>query len=465
MAKYSFGFKLNVVQEYLGNKGGYRYLAKKHGIKTDQQVRKWVNAYQQFGIEGLLRKQKNRHYSFQAKLNAIELYQTSELSYREIANQIGLNNPALIASWMKKFREDGADGLSKMKGRPPKMATQKRKKSVQDNLTQLEKLEKENRMLKIELSYLKELRRLRLEDERKMRELHESFTVSDDGFRLTEILETLRFPKSTYMYWQKHLNRENPTEEIEKELKDIRQAHPNYGYRRMTQELKRRGFQINKKKVQRLIQKVGLQVRSFTRKSRKYNSYRGNVGKMAKNLVKRHFYTAIPHQKITTDTTEFKYFETDSSGILRQKKMYLNPFMDLYNSEIISYNISERPTAQAIMTGLEEAIKQTSDCSYRRTFHSDQGWAYQMPAYSSALKKHRIFQSMSRKGNCLDNSPMENFFGLLKQEIYYGKIYPNYNELKQAIKNYIHYYNQYRMKEKLHWQSPIEFRESQSLKT
>ncbi|EBH4249449.1 helix-turn-helix domain-containing protein, partial [Listeria monocytogenes] len=112
---------------------------------------------------------------------AIELYQTSELSYREIANQIGLNNPALIASWMKKFREDGADGLSKKKGRPQKMATQKKKKSVQDNLTQLEKLEKENRMLKIEISYLKELRRLRLEDERKMRELHESFTASDDA--------------------------------------------------------------------------------------------------------------------------------------------------------------------------------------------------------------------------------------------------------------------------------------------
>ncbi|MBC2379315.1 IS3 family transposase, partial [Listeria welshimeri] len=185
--------------------------------------------------------------------------------------------------------------------------------------------------------------------------------------------------------------------------------------------------------------------------------------KTAKNLVKRHFYTAIPHQKITTDTTEFKYVETDSSGILRQKKMYLNPFMDLYNSEIISYTISERPTAQAIMTGLEESIKQTSDCPYRRTFHSDQGWAYQMTAYSSALKKHRIFQSMSRKGNCLDNSPMENFFGLLKQEIYYGKIYSNFHELKQAIKNYIHYYNQYRMKEKLHWQSPIEFRKNQLL--
>ncbi|MBF2452261.1 helix-turn-helix domain-containing protein, partial [Listeria welshimeri] len=124
---------------------------------------------------------KNTHYSFQAKLNAIELYQTRELSYREIANQIGLNNPALIASWMKKFREDGVDGLSKTKGRPPKMATKKRKKSVQDNLTQLEKLEKENRMLKIELCYLKELRRLRLEDERKMSELHESFTASEDA--------------------------------------------------------------------------------------------------------------------------------------------------------------------------------------------------------------------------------------------------------------------------------------------
>lgn len=267
------------------------------------------------------------------------------------------------------------------------------------------------------------------------------------------------------MYWQKRLNRESSTKEIEQKIQEIRKEHPNYGYRRMTQELKRRGIHANKKKVQRLNQKLGLQVQNFTQKSRRYNSYKGKVGKLAKNLLHRRFYTSVPHQKLTTDTTEFKYFEKDFKGVLRQKKLYLDPFMDLYNNEIISFSISKQPNAQTIMNSLKQAIKATSDCPYRRTFHSDQGWAYQMKAYRQTLEQNMIFQSMSRKGNCLDNSPMENFFGLLKQEIFHGKIYYDYEELKQTIEEYIYYYNHHRIKEKLNWQSPIEFRQKQQLNT
>lgn len=266
------------------------------------------------------------------------------------------------------------------------------------------------------------------------------------SFKLTELLEVLMFPKSTYMYWQKCLNRANSDQAIEDELKKIHQKHKDYGYRRMTQELRNRGFLVNKKKFQCLIQKLALQVRSFTRKSRKYNSYKGTIGNIAKNLVHRRFCTSVMHQKITTDTTEFKYFETDSDGVIRQKKLYLDPFMDLYNSQILSYRVSERPNAQAIMGALEGAIGITKNCPYRRTFHSDQGWA---SAYRSKLEENKIFQSMSRKGSCLDNSPIENFFSLLKQEIYHGHIYHSFQELKQTIDQYIYYYNHERMKEKL----------------
>ena len=104
-------------------------------------------------------------------------------------------------------------------------------------------------------------------------------------------------------------------------------------------------------------------------------------------------------------------------------KLYLDPFMDMCNGEIISFGIDKHPSAENVLVALEKAIKITSDCPYRRTFHSDQGWAYQMKAYSRRLKEERIFQSISRKGNCHDNSVMENFFGLLKQEIYYGVVY------------------------------------------
>ena len=110
------------------------------------------------------------------------------------------------------------------------------------------------------------------------------------------------------------------------------------------------------------------------------------------------------------------------------------------------------------MDALDKAIEITSDCPYRRTFHSDQGWAYQMKAYSNRLKSERIYQSMSRKGNCLDNSVMENFFGLLKQEIYYGVVYYSYDELKSEIERFIEYYNERRIKEKLGWMSPVQYR-------
>ena len=265
------------------------------------------------------------------------------------------------------------------------------------------------------------------------------------------------------MYWQKRFDRSNPDEKEEKLILEIRATNKDYGYRRICGELHNHGFIINKKKVQRIMQKLKLQVSTYTRKSRKYSSYKGKVGKVAPNRIKRHFRTSIPYQKITTDTTEFNYYVTDYQGRLLTHKLYLDPFMDMYNGEIISYGISKTPSAENIMEALDNAIKLTASCQYRRTFHSDQGWAYQMKSYTNKLKEEGIFQSMSRKGNCHDNSVMENFFGLLKQEIYYGKTYYSYGELKQAIEDYIKYYNEKRIKERLGWLSPVQYRRRHSV--
>lgn len=265
------------------------------------------------------------------------------------------------------------------------------------------------------------------------------------------------------MYWQKRFDRNNPDAKEEKLILEIRATNKDYGYRRICGELHNHGFIINKKKVQRIMQKLKLQVSTYTRKSRKYSSYKGKVGKVAPNRIKRHFRTSIPYQKITTDTTEFNYYVTDYQGRLLTHKLYLDPFMDMYNGEIISYGISKTPSAENIMEALDNAIKLTASCQYRRTFHSDQGWAYQMKSYTNKLKEEGIFQSMSRKGNCHDNSVMENFFGLLKQEIYYGKTYYSYGELKQAIEDYIKYYNEMRIKERLGWLSPVQYRRRHSV--
>lgn len=277
-------------------------------------------------------------------------------------------------------------------------------------------------------------------------------------FKLKDILAVVGLPKATYMYWQKRFDRMSPDKKLEDKILEIRKEHKDFGYRRVAAVLRNEKMTVNKKRVQRIMQKLGLQVTSFTRKSRKYSSYKGKVGKIAPNRINRHFNTSIPHQKITTDTTEFKYYETDSKGRMIIKKLYLDPFLDMFNGEILCYSITGTPSAAGILSAQKKAIEITSDCPYRRTFHSDRGWAYQMGAYSYVLKENKIFQSMSRKGNCYDNSVMENFFGILKQEMYYGNTYYSFDELKEAIEKYIKYYNEKRIKEKLRWMSPVQYR-------
>ncbi|MCE5059137.1 IS3 family transposase, partial [Mammaliicoccus sciuri] len=183
---------------------------------------------------------------------------------------------------------------------------------------------------------------------------------------------------------------------------------------------------------------------------RKYRSFKGKVGKVAQNILNRRFKTNLPFQKVVTDITEFK--------LMNGQKLYLSPFMDLYSSEIISFKISSRPTLDIVINPLKEMIERRPNLDHRLTIHSDQGWHYQHSQYTNLLKEHKIFQSMSRKGNCLDNSVMENFFGLLKQEMYYGQKFKDFQDLEQAIHRYINFYNNERIKSKLKGLSPKNYR-------
>lgn len=185
MSKYPFELKLKIVKEYLSGMGGYRHLANKYGISSKSQVSDWVNAYREYGEEGLLRKRQNQKYSVQFKLNALELYQTSEMSYREVASTLEMNNPALIANWMRNFREAGIEGLSKEKGRP--LTLTRKKENKKENTTTEERdrikaLEKQVRSLQIENAFLKELRKLRKQEaqQRRKNQLHESSPASED---------------------------------------------------------------------------------------------------------------------------------------------------------------------------------------------------------------------------------------------------------------------------------------------
>ena len=473
MAKYSLIFKLKVVTAYLNGEDGYEYLTKKYGVKTTSQVRRWISAFKEFGKDGLCRKRNNTRYTSEFKLAVVESYLTSELSYRQIALQYGLNNLSLIARWKSDFMKYGANAfVERPKGRIPTMSRTDEKAKISTHTKS--RNQKKKRINTRASSYFRTGKTITLCSNReclfkRIKEIAPRGCSENERaariisslrreFKLTEILAALCFPKATYMYWQQRFDRVDPDLQIRIAIEDIRKDHPNYGYRRLLPLLRSRGIVINKKRLQRIMQKFNLQVIAFFRKSRKYNSYKGVKGRIAPNRIKRRFYCSQPHQKITTDTTEFKYYELDANGALKVGKLYLDPFMDLYNLEIISFSISSTPSAESILSAQQQAIEKTADAKYRRTFHSDRGWGYQMKAYQHNLKVHNIFQSMSRKGNCLDNSPMENFFAILKQEMYYDNTFQSYDELKMAIENYIMYYNTKRIKERLNWLSPIDYR-------
>jgi len=187
-------------------------------------------------------------------------------------------------------------------------------------------------------------------------------------------------------------------------------------------------------------------------RKKKYRSYRGQLGKIAPNLLKRDFKAERPNLKWTTDITEFKLFG---------KKLYLSPIMDLFNQEIVSYSLSKNPNFQQITNMLQNAFQKV-DITGQLLLHSDQGWQYQMKPYQKILRDKGIQQSMSRRGNCYDNSVMENFFGLLKSEFYYNHKFSSIDNFEKELSEYIDYYNNRRIKVKLKGLSPVQFR-TQSL--
>ena len=208
--------------------------------------------------------------------------------------------------------------------------------------------------------------------------------------------------RSTFYYHLKQLKFPDKYKQEKNEIVSIYHDHKGrYGYRRITVEMHNRGYSINHKTVLRLMNECGVKCQV---RLKKYRSYKGEVGAVVPDLLKRNFMAERPNQKWVTDLTEFSLFG---------KKLYLSPIMDLYNREIISYNIAEHPTFYQTMKMLEDAIKDLPDTP-ELILHSDQGWQYQMKRYQYRLREKGISQSMSRKGNCLDNAVMENFFGLLE---------------------------------------------------
>ena len=266
------------------------------------------------------------------------------------------------------------------------------------------------------------------------------------AFTIKLLLEVSGLARSTYYYYIKHRNDEDKYSEIKEQITNIFcENKERYGYRRITMELHNRGYRINHKAVLRLMNEEKIKCRV---RIKKYHSYKGEVGKVAPNLLERNFSTTAPNEKWVTDVTEFSLFG---------QKLYLSPILDLHSSDIVSYTISDRPVLSMVMEMVRQALA-VLPRGAAPILHSDQGWHYRMRSYQERLKAHGMTQSMSRKGNCLDNAVMENFFGTLKSECFYLREFRSVSALRKAVEDYIHYYNNERISLKLKGLSPVEYR-------
>ena len=268
-------------------------------------------------------------------------------------------------------------------------------------------------------------------------DLRHKFKVS-----LSFILKAVKLPRSNY-YYATSSQSIDKDKNIIKLINSIKEINPNYGYRRVTMALNNDGYNVNHKRVLRIMKKYNLLSSAFGKKKRKYSSYKGNVDKR--------FNTPIPFQKLVSDTTELRYGKQSIN-----ERIYLNPVLDLFSGEIISYSISNHPDFNSVFLPIKEAILKLPKTHFKRFFHSDQGVHYQNKRLNKFLKKNHITQSMSRKATCLDNAVIESFFHLLKIEI--GNNFSTKEELINSVRNWIYYYNNFRIKTKLGGKSPIQYR-------
>ncbi|WP_129725163.1 IS3 family transposase [Mycoplasmopsis citelli] len=400
------------------------------------------------GIE-IVKKTKNQYYSPQLKLEMINQVLLKGHSTREISLQYGLPNWGILSNWIIQYKKNGYTIVEKKKGRPSKMW--RKPKKTWEELTSLEKAKQEIEYLRTEVIFPKKVKRDPVGSKRlteyKSQKVKE---MVDEGFSLKILLKIAQLSRSTYYYHLKKINSADKNKNFKDEIISIYNEHRgSYGYRRITLELKNRGYLVNHKKVKRLMNLLNLI--GGNRKRKKYKSYKGEVDKKAPNLINRDFYSKKPLQKCYTDITEFALPS-------HSQKLYLSAILDGYNSEIISFTISRSPNLLQVEKMLKKAF---TKAKYSGTIlHSDQGWQYQHNSYHKFLNSKEIKASMSRKGNSPDNGMMESFFGVLKTEMFYGKehTFKSLEQLEKAIINYIDYYNNKRIKVRLKGLSPVQYR-------
>lgn len=455
MSKLSKQDKINIYNSWKYYGKSSIQLGKEYGVNS-ANLRYLFEMIDMHGLEVL--DKPHASYSVEFKEKAIgRVLAGNEAIYR-ISLDLALPSQGTLHNWLRKYKEDGYNIINHKKGRRPN-ARQRQTNPRTSKANQGPKTE-ESRAYCRERIY-KKIRCLSdpKNQKPKAQEVVSAVTQLRQELHVTVsfVLKVINskpdlphLSRSNYYYVQGHDDKDRKNKRLMERIKEVYEEHKHrYGYRRITAQLKREGLKINHKKVKRLMTKMDLYGIAIRRKY-KYSSYRGTIGKIKANLIKCNFKSVMPNRKWYSDVTEFH---------LNGEKLYLSPVMDGCTQEIVSYTLSRNPVLKQVMDMLELAYKKYPALN-GLIFHTDQGWQYQHHLFQNWLKNHGITQSMSRKGNSLDDGMMEGFFGILKREMFYGfeKNFKNLDELEQAIREYIEYYNTKRIKTVLKNRTPIEYR-------
>ncbi|ECS7582287.1 IS3 family transposase [Salmonella enterica] len=441
--KFSLEFRLAVVTHYLNTRDGYRETAKRFGVSRTA-VRRWISAWQQHGIDGLT--WKTADYTPEFRLKVVRAVINDKLSLRDATAKFNLSGESTVYQWVKRFQASGAGALSGIKSGRPKKPEPMHKDitsppAPHDNSPDAQA---ELRYLRAEVAWLKRAEGLDGGKFQRRKALIIQELRREHG--LNDLLRAAGMARSTFYHNLSALRKADKHLALKELILDIYHLHKGrYGYRRITLALRRSNGPVNHKTVQRLMGELSL--RAVIR-IRKYRSWKGQVGKIAPNRLQRDFTASSANEKWVSDVTEFA---------VNGEKRYLSPVIDAFNSEVIAYSLSERPVMALVDTMLDKAFTRLTPGD-APVLHTDQGWQYQMTAYQDRLRAAGVVQSVSRKGNCLDNAMAESFFGTLKSECFYLEEFNSIPALREAINAYIHYYNHERISLRLNGLSPVEFR-------
>jgi transposase InsO family protein/transposase-like protein len=437
--------KLEICKEHIIEGKTLSHISERYDNFPTSSIKYMVKLYKKHGEELFISRER-RIYRRDTKLLLINRVKNGE-SIRSVAVDYGLTDPKILADWIKIYSNEGEQRIQDTHPRKNYLKEDERYKKTVDS-----KLEEENIRLKAEIEYLKKSQSLakKLEDlttKEKVKVVSELRTK----FELKVLLEITNIALSVYYYNVKAIkNKVNKYEDIASQIDYLylKKHKKRVGYQRIYIELKKEGVIIGKNKVLQIMKNKGYSKKNKT--NYKYNSYKGDLGGVVSNILNQDFKTNKPFEKAGTDITMFR---------VKEEAVYLSPIIDFKTREILAYEVGCDAKVKRVIKMLDNLKENHKDRIKGMIIQSDQGVQYQNSRYTDALKELGIIQSMSRKGNCLDNSPTENFFGRLKQEIWYNKEY-QYETSKDLIKEineYIKYYNEVRIVTRLK-SSPIEYR-------